>query len=244
MLGLPAMNYDTHTQLGTPFAVAGMRLRNRFVATAHASGLVQDGLPTAGDAAYWRRIAAGGASMLISGGTVVAAASTVRRRNMVEAWRPEVVDALAARVDAVHAEGALAVCQLVHLGRETLLAEGYYSPIAPAAVRSPREPTAPRALSDSEVDEVVAAHGVSSANAIAAGFDGLELHAAHGYLPAQFLSATANPGRVASNASRRSCASARPCARPPAAPRWACACPWRTARTCWRRWTPRSTGST
>lgn len=189
------MQDDTERQLGTPVTVATMRLRNRLVATAHASGVVIDGLPVEGDAEYWRRIAAGGASMLISGGTVVAPESTARRRNTVEAWRPAVVDALAPRVEAIHAEGALAVCQLVHLGRETLLAEGYHAPVAPAAVRSPREPTTPRRLAGSEIDEVVEAHRIGTANAVSAGFDGVELHAAHGYLPDQFLSETANPGR-------------------------------------------------
>src|SRR5688500_14763775 len=176
------------------FKFVDLRLRNRLVGTAHASGLVVDGLPAHGDAGYWRRLAAGGASMLISGGTVVAPESSPRRRNVVEAWRPEVVPALAARVEAIHDEGAVAVCQLVHLGRETLLAEGYYAPVAPASVRSPREPTAPRGLSEGERQRLVEAHAACAGHALSAGFDGLELHAAHGYLAEQFLSPTANPG--------------------------------------------------
>jgi 2,4-dienoyl-CoA reductase-like NADH-dependent reductase (Old Yellow Enzyme family) len=72
-------------------------------------------------------------------------------------------------VDAIHAEGGVAVCQLVHLGRETLGADTYFSPVAPSAVRSPREPTAPRALLDHEVDRMVEGFRVSSANALEAG---------------------------------------------------------------------------
>jgi 2,4-dienoyl-CoA reductase-like NADH-dependent reductase (Old Yellow Enzyme family) len=178
--------------LGDPIDVGPVRLRNRFVATAHASGLVQDGLAMPGDAEYWGRVAEGGAAMLISGGTVTAPESTPRRRNLVEAWRPEVVPGLARRVDAIHAGASVAVCQLVHLGRETLGAETWYAPVGPSAVRSPREPTAPRPLTDAEIDDVIEGHRAATENAVDAGFDGVELHAAHGYLVSQFLAATTN----------------------------------------------------
>ena len=177
-----------------PLALGPVTLRNRLVATAHASGLVRDGLPVAGDAEYWARLAAGGAAMLIGGGTVVAQESAPRRGNIQEAWRPEIVAPWRRRVEAIHREGGVAVCQLVHLGRETLGAEGYYAPVAPAAVRSPREPVAPRALLAREVDDVVDAFRSSSRHAIEAGFDGIELHAAHAYLLEQFLSPRTNPG--------------------------------------------------
>ena len=146
-----------------PLELRSVRLRNRLVATAHASGLVQDGLPVAGDAEYWGRLAAGGAAMLIGGGTVTAPESAPRRGNILEAWRPEAVEPLRRRVDAIHAEGGVAVCQLVHLGRETLGADSYYSPIAPSAIRSPREPTAPRAMLEREVAAMVDGFRVSAA---------------------------------------------------------------------------------
>src|SRR3954454_18704162 len=176
-----------------PLALGSLTLRNRLVATAHASGLVQDGLPVAGDDAYWGRLAAGGAAMLIGGGTVTAPESSPRRGNIQEAWRPEIVGPWRRRVRAIHDEGAVAVVQLVHLGRETLGAESYWSPVAPAAVRSPREPTAPRVLRERDVDAVVEGFRVSSEHALEAGFDGVELHAAHAYLLAQFLSPRTNP---------------------------------------------------
>ena len=176
-----------------PFALGALALRNRLVGTAHGRGGVEDGLPLAADADYWRRVAAGGVAMLTVGGTVVAPESTWRRRITTEAWRPEAVPGMAARADAIRAEGAVAACQLVHLGRETTGAEVWYHPVAPAAARSPREPTRPRALTAGEVDAVVESFRVSAVNAAEAGFQVLELHAAHGYLLAQFLSATANP---------------------------------------------------
>ncbi|MEU1799468.1 NAD(P)-binding protein [Streptomyces sp. NPDC019937] len=178
-----------------PLAVGSSTLRNRLVATAHASGFVRDGLPIVGDAEYWGRLAAGGAAMLVCGGTTVAPESAPRQGNILQLHRPEAVGPLRKRVEAIHAEGAVAVCQLVHLGRETLGAQSYYAPVAPSTVRSPREPTAPRALRGSDIDDVVEAFRVSSAHALEAGFDGIELHAAHAYLLEQFLSPRTNPRR-------------------------------------------------
>ena len=170
-----------------------VRLANRIVATAHGSGDVVGGLPEPGDAEYWRRVADGGVAMAIVGGTVVAPESTIRRGNFAEAWRPAIVPGLRARAEAIAAGGAVSMLQLVHLGRETLGAERYHAPVAPAAVRSPREPTAPRALDDAEVEAVIEAHRISMRHALEAGFAGIELHAAHGYLLAQFLSPRTNP---------------------------------------------------
>jgi 2,4-dienoyl-CoA reductase-like NADH-dependent reductase (Old Yellow Enzyme family) len=174
------------------FQLVHLALRNRLVGTAHGRGIVEDGLPLPEDAEYWRRRAAGGAAMLTVGGTVVAPESTWRRRITTEAWRPEAVPGMAARAEAIRAEGAIAACQLVHLGRETTGAEQWFAPVAPSAVRSPREPTRSRALSAGELDAVVERFRSSAVNAAAAGYEVVELHAAHGYLLAQFLSAASN----------------------------------------------------
>ena len=92
------------------------------------------------DADYWRRVAEGGVGMCIAGGTVIGRTSTYRTRMLTEAWRPESLPGLKLRADAMHEGGAAAVLQILHLGRETLGAEIYYAPVAPSAVRSPREP--------------------------------------------------------------------------------------------------------
>ena len=175
-----------------PFELGQLRLRNRLVGTAHGRGIVEDGLPLPEDAEYWRRRAAGGVAMLTVGGTVVAPESTWRRRITTEAWRREAVPGMAARAEAIRAEGAVAACQLVHLGRETTGAEQWFHPVAPSAVRSPREPTRPRPLTAGELDAIVESFRVSAVNAAEAGFEVIELHAAHGYLLAQFLSAVTN----------------------------------------------------
>src|SRR5919197_285940 len=164
-----------------PFDLAGLRLRNRIVGTAHGRGLVEDGLALPGDAEYWRRRAAGGAAMLTVGGTVTAPESTWRKRITTEAWRPEAVPGMAARAEAIRAEGAVAACQLVHLGRETTGAEQWFHPVAPSAMRSPREPTRPRALTPGELDAIVEGFRVSAVNAAEAGVQGIRLHAPPGH---------------------------------------------------------------
>jgi 2,4-dienoyl-CoA reductase-like NADH-dependent reductase (Old Yellow Enzyme family) len=181
------------SSLGSPFRLTeAIELRNRFVATAHASGSTIGGLPSAGDADYWARLAAGGAAMAIAGGSTVTPGSSMRRGNLLEGWREDAVPGLRRRAAAIHVGGAVAIYQLIHLGRETLGAETYYWPGAPSGVRSPREPTAPHPMRDREIDEVIEAFRASAANVLACGFDGVELHAAHGYLLAQFLSPATN----------------------------------------------------
>lgn len=175
-----------------PFALGPLTLRNRIVGAPHGRGMLDDGLATAADADYWRRLAAGGAAMVTVGGTVTAPESTWRRRIVTEAWREEGVPGLALRAQAIRSEGAVAACQLVHLGRETTGADMWYAPVAPSAVRSPREPTRPRALSETGIDGVVEGFRLSTVNASQAGFQVVELHAAHGYLLAQFLSPSTN----------------------------------------------------
>ncbi|MFD6170954.1 oxidoreductase [Streptomyces coeruleorubidus] len=182
----------TPLALAAPFTLGGLTLRNRLVATAHATAAVSDGAPTAADASYWRRLAQGGAGMVITGGTAVAPESTLPQRYLTEAWRPEIGDAVRRRAEAITDQGAVAVAQLVHLGRETLGAGTYYAPVSAAAVRSPREATAPHPLSADEVRGVVDAFRISAANSVQAGFHGVELHAGHGYLLAQFLSRATN----------------------------------------------------
>ncbi len=186
------MASGAHRTFAEPFTLGGHVLRNRLVATAHATAAVADGAPTAEDVAYWRRLAEGGAGMVVTGGTAVAPESTLPMRYLTEAWRPETVDAVRRRAEAISGRGALAVAQLVHLGRETLGAGTYYPPVSAAAVRSPREAAAPRPLSTAEARGVVEAFRISAGHSVEAGFHGVELHAGHGYLLAQFLSRTNN----------------------------------------------------
>jgi 2,4-dienoyl-CoA reductase-like NADH-dependent reductase (Old Yellow Enzyme family) len=174
--------------LAQPIAIGGLTVKNRLVATAHGIAAVVDGIPADGDAEYWARLSAGGAGMLVAGGTQVGPESTLRGRNLTEAYRPEALGGLTRRATAMRSAGAAAVIQLGHLGQETLGAAAFYPFVAASPVRSPREPTAHRVLGTEDVQKVVAGFAVSARHSVEAGFDVIEIHAAHGYLIAQFLS--------------------------------------------------------
>ncbi len=100
--------------------------------------------------------------------------------------------------DAVHAEGGRIVLQLWHVGRishTSLLPEGEV-PVAPSAIRANgktftangfEDVSAPRALAIEEIPALIEDYRIAARNAIAAGFDGVEVHAANGYLIDQFL---------------------------------------------------------
>ncbi|KAL4787732.1 hypothetical protein BJX76DRAFT_318201 [Aspergillus varians] len=109
-------------------------------------------------------------------------------------WSDAQVKAWKAITDAVHAKGSYIFCQLIALGRAanpgTLQAEGGFEVRAPSALAMPTDSgpgTVPKELSDREIEEVVASFADAGRNAIAAGFDGVEVHGANGYLVDQFL---------------------------------------------------------
>ncbi|MFB4316487.1 alkene reductase [Actinomadura sp. 21ATH] len=115
--------------------------------------------------------------------------------DQVAGWRPI--------TEAVHAAGGRIFAQLWHVGRMThpVTLDGA-SPVAPSPVRITGEQiftreglldhVTPRALTTAEAEETIAAFAAAARNAIRAGFDGVELHGANGYLIQQFLSDNTN----------------------------------------------------
>lgn len=113
-------------------------------------------------------------------------------------YSAEQVAAWKSITDAVHAEGGRIVLQLWHVGRishTSLLPEGEV-PVAPSALRANgktftangfEDVSAPRALALEEIPQLIEDYRSAARNAIAAGFDGVEVHAANGYLIDQFL---------------------------------------------------------
>lgn len=104
---------------------------------------------------------------------------------------------------AVHAKGGRIFAQIMHAGRisDPSFLPGNATPVAPSAVKSNGQSftaegmkphVTPRALETAEIAGIIAEYGNAAARAIDAGFDGVELHAASGYLPMQFLSSGTN----------------------------------------------------
>ncbi len=105
--------------------------------------------------------------------------------------------------DAVHAKGGHIVAQIMHAGRisdPSMLPDGA-TPVAPSAIQPKgqsytlagmKDHVTPRALDIGEIAGVIAEYAAATRRALDAGFDGVELHAASGYLPMQFLSSGSN----------------------------------------------------
>ncbi len=119
-------------------------------------------------------------------------------------FTPAQIDAWRKVTEAVHARGGRVFLQIMHVGRIAHSANRTIPgpPVAPSAVRAAGEMWTdsqgmqpfdmPRALSLDEIPAVVAEYAQATRNALAAGFDGVELHSASGYLPNQFLSTGVN----------------------------------------------------
>jgi 2,4-dienoyl-CoA reductase (NADPH2) len=183
----------TFELLFSEFALGPLKLRNRIVGLPHATARVTKGVPSDDDIAYWEARAAGGAGMLTIGGSIVHPTTAPPNRWLSEIWNPAAFAQMERRAAAIHEHGAAVVTQLVHLGREALgQGDFMWGLLAPSALRSPRTAFTPHPMTKAEIEELIAAFVGCSVNLRNTGHDGVELHAAHGYLVAQFLSADAN----------------------------------------------------
>lgn len=149
-----------------------------------------------------------------SAGFMVTEGTQIEPRGQGYAWTPgiyspEQVEGWRKITDAVHAEGGTIFLQLWHVGRvsHTSLQPGGAAPVAPSAIPAENVkvfvetgpgqgaltlPSAPRALTTAEVKELVQLYAKAARNALDAGFDGVEIHSANGYLINQFISTHTN----------------------------------------------------
>jgi N-ethylmaleimide reductase len=189
-------------QLFEPLVLGGQTLPNRFVLPPLTRSRAQaNGVPTPLMVEYYRQRA--GAGLVISEGTVVSPQGSayaqvpgLYTKAQVEAWRPVVV--------AARSKGAAVYAQLWHVGRQahSCVQPDGCPPWGPSPIaisgweyRSPDGPVpfeVPRELSHEGIAEIVDQFATAARNAAAAGFDGVELHAANGYLFDQFFNSSSN----------------------------------------------------
>jgi 2,4-dienoyl-CoA reductase-like NADH-dependent reductase (Old Yellow Enzyme family) len=178
--------------------IGNLVLENRLaVAPMTRISATEDGLATEQMARYYARFARGGYSLVITEGTYPDLRYSqgylyqpgIATDAQAEAWRPV--------VEAVHAEGAKIILQLMHAGA---LVQGNHwteDAVAPSAVQPRGEKLSfyrgegafgtPREITRKEIDEVVRDFAAASVRARDTGFDGVEIHGANGYLLDQFL---------------------------------------------------------
>ena len=179
-----------------PIQLGALTLPNRVVmAPMTRTRATPERVPTAMMAQYYAQRASAGlivteCTAILPGSAGIIRAPGLYTAEQVAGWR--------AVTDAVHAAGGRIICQLWHGGRcsHTSLQPDGLAPVGPSAVAADgviftpegRVPySLPRALETDEIAQIVAAFGDAVRAAREAGFDGVELHAAFGYLPDQFL---------------------------------------------------------
>lgn len=167
--------------------INGMKLANRFVRSA-----TWEGMATAEGAVTPKLIDTMAALAKGSLGLIITGHSYVQPEGQAGPWqlgihKDELIPGLQEMTDAVHAAGGKIVMQLAHAGH---FAPGKLTGRTPVVVsnydglsRSPR-----KELTAKDISELVAAFAAAASRARSAGFDGVELHSAHGYLFSQFLS--------------------------------------------------------
>jgi 2,4-dienoyl-CoA reductase (NADPH2) len=156
------------------------------------TALMEMGRVTEREIAFQEERARNGVGLIVIGAAMVHPTSRFPARILVEAYDEGGIDALRARCEAVQRHGARIFGQLAHLGRESPGGQTDYVPMGPSPIPHERDPGVPHEMSAADIRMIVSAFGDSAANFQAAGFDGLEIHGAHGYLVAQFLSRVSN----------------------------------------------------
>jgi N-ethylmaleimide reductase len=186
----------------TPVTIGRYKLRNRVVMSALTRSRCSDvtGVPNDLVTQYYAQRS--GAGLIITEGVTPSPMGKgyVRTPGI---YNDEQMAGWAKIASAIHAGGGLSFMQLMHCGRisHPSMLPGHATPISPSAIKPDGEVFTstglkgfiePRALDTDEIAGIVLEYAQATRRALAAGFDGVELHAASGYLPMQFLSSETN----------------------------------------------------
>jgi 2,4-dienoyl-CoA reductase-like NADH-dependent reductase (Old Yellow Enzyme family) len=153
-----------------------------------------DGLVIDWHLVHYTARATGGAGLLIVEATAVEPRGRISQ-NDLGLWDDAQIEPLARMARLVQAEGAVIGIQLAHAGRKAWSAakgHGPEQPVAPSPLPFDEDWQVPHELAPAEIDQIVDAWRRAAARARAAGFDLVEIHAAHGYLNHEFLSPLSN----------------------------------------------------
>jgi 2,4-dienoyl-CoA reductase-like NADH-dependent reductase (Old Yellow Enzyme family) len=183
--------------------IRGVTLRNRIVVSPMCQYSSPDGFATDWHLVHLGSRAVGGA------GLVLTEASAVTPEGRISAWdlgiwKDEHIDMLARIARFIRGQGAVPGMQLAHAGRKgstqrpwegssgVAESEGGWIPVAPSALPYNSKYPHPKALDEAGIREIVDAFAEAARRALQAGFEVIELHAAHGYLIHEFLSPLSN----------------------------------------------------
>lgn len=176
---------------------------NRIVVSPMCQYSSLDGFATDWHLVHLGSRAVGGAALVFTEATAVVPIGRISPQDL-GIWKDEHVEMLARIVRFIHSQGAIAGIQLAHAGRKGSTArpweggkeipesKGGWIPVAPSAVRFADDYPLPMELDIKQIHETVQAFADAARRACDAGFDVIEIHAAHGYLLHEFLSPLSN----------------------------------------------------
>lgn len=189
--------------LFTPLTIRGIETRNRLWVSPMCQYSAVDGIPNDWHHVHLAQFAAGGAGLVIAEATAVSPEGRISPDD-VGLWNDVQVEAWTPIAAAIRARGAVPGVQLGHAGRKASTTspltggrgsvppeDGGWETVAPSAIAYPGF-AEPRELDAAGIEKVVTDFADAARRAVAAGFEVLEVHAAHGYLLHQFLSPLSN----------------------------------------------------
>jgi 2,4-dienoyl-CoA reductase-like NADH-dependent reductase (Old Yellow Enzyme family) len=172
-----------------PIQVGDLELKNRFMRSATCEGQATErGEATDGLVDRYRRLARGEVGLIIPGFVYVHPLGRCFKHQS-GIYSDELIPGLKRVTDAIHEEGGKVAFQLAHGGVNANRGLIGQVPVGPS--NRPRDPatfTRPKRMTEVQILEVIEAFGQAARRAVEAGADGVQIHAAHGYLVSQFLS--------------------------------------------------------
>lgn len=173
--------------LAAPLRIGAITVPNRIMQTAH-SKQYSDRVESERETAYYVRRAEGGCGLFVAGNHFVHPSGSIR--GFQDAFRTESVAANRRMTEAIRDAGARVFVQLNHHGAQAQpdRPDGPGTVYAPSRILSPSTAHATREMDRDDIAALVEGWAISAVNAREGGFDGVEIHMAHGYLLHQFLS--------------------------------------------------------
>jgi 2,4-dienoyl-CoA reductase-like NADH-dependent reductase (Old Yellow Enzyme family) len=181
---------EIESVIGEPKEIGGIIVKNRLVRSATFEGMAKDGYVTDEFVKLYKTLAEGGVGLIITGYAYVQR-SGQSYLSMTGIDRDDLIPGLKTVAATVHehGDGCKIAMQLAHCGRQSNILE---TPVAPSAVFDPWTNKMPREMTLKEIEETIEAFAEAAVRAKKAGFDAVQIHAAHGYLLNQFLSPYTN----------------------------------------------------
>lgn len=183
---------ENSSVLFTPIRIGGIEVPNRFARSAtHEYMAEDDGTVTDRLVALFRELAEGEVGLIITGHAFVLPGGKASPRQ-TGVYDDRLIEGLKRIPPAVHDFPSLVFLQIAHAGRQTKerLLEG--TPIAPSAVYEPTFKLTPQEATPDDIGQIIEAFVQAARRAQEAGFDGVQVHVAHGYLLSSFLSPHTN----------------------------------------------------